>query len=312
MKDPKKPQKPKSTSLNEGFFSSPKKEERSDFKRKDQDVKKRKFDRNKEGDFKKKEFYKKRDFDEYEKPSKPWEKGLGEDKIRLNKYISNSGICNRREADELIKKGLVKVNGKVITEMGFKVNRRDKIEYEGKVLKGELPVYFLLNKPVGYGSGKKDFSEGKSVMNIMRDACEERIFPVGKMDKYASGLLLLTNDQALNQKLLSNESNHRVIYQVDTLKPVSEEQLNELKKGLKMKDYEVNVTEVSFINEHPLHIGIEIAGELDGAIRKLFQMNDIKIKKQERVCIAHLTKKDLPKGKYRILSDKEIALLKML
>lgn len=276
----------------------------------------KKYEREDKRSFDKSKFdkprYKKPNFEEENRSLKPWEKGYEDEKVRLNKFIANSGVCNRREADELIKRGEIKVNGKVVTEMGFKVSRKDKIEYDGRVLKGETPIYFLLNKPSGYGSGKKDFAEGKSVMTIMRDACEERIFPVGKMDKYATGLLLLTNDQELNKKLQSGETQHRVIYQVDVLKPLNEEDLNKLKEGVKTKDFEINVVDASLIDGRPLHVGIELAGEFDGAIRKLFQMNDIQIKTQERVCIAHLTKKDLPKGKYRMLSDKEVALLKMI
>jgi 23S rRNA pseudouridine2605 synthase len=276
----------------------------------------KKYDRDDKRSFDKSKFdkprYKKPNFEEENRSLKPWEKGYEDEKVRLNKFIANSGVCNRREADELIKRGEIKVNGKVVTEMGFKVSRKDKIEYDGRLLKGETPIYFLLNKPSGYGSGKKDFAEGKSVMTIMRDACEERIFPVGKMDKYATGLLLLTNDQHLNEKLLSGETKHRVIYQVDVLQPVTEEDLNKLKEGVKTKDFEINVVDASLIDGRPLHVGIELAGEFDGAIRKLFEMNDIKIKSQERVCIAHLTKKDLAKGKYRMLSDKEVALLKMI
>ena len=276
----------------------------------------KKYDREEKPKFDKPKFdkprYKKSKFEEESSALKPWEKGYEDEKVRLNKFIANSGVCNRREADELIKRGEIKVNGTVVTEMGFKVSRKDKIEYDGRLLKGETPIYFLLNKPSGYGSGKKDFAEGKSVMTIMRDACEERIFPVGKMDKYATGLLLLTNDQSLNEKLLSGETQHRVIYQVDVLQPLTEEDLNKLKEGVKTKDFEINVVDASLIDGRPLHVGIELAGEFDGAIRKLFQMNDIKIKSQERVCIAHLTKKDLAKGKYRMLSDKEVALLKMI
>ncbi len=276
----------------------------------------KKYDRDDKRSFDKSKFdkprFKKPNFEEENRSLKPWEKGYEDEKVRLNKFIANSGVCNRREADELIKRGEIKVNGKVVTEMGFKVSRKDKIEYDGRVLKGETPIYFLLNKPSGYGSGKKDFAEGKSVMTIMRDACEERIFPVGKMDKYATGLLLLTNDQELNKKLQSGETQHRVIYQVDVLKPLNEDDLNKLKEGVKTKDFEINVVDASLIDGRPLHVGIELAGEFDGAIRKLFQMNDIQIKTQERVCIAHLTKKDLPKGKYRMLTDKEVALLKMI
>jgi 23S rRNA pseudouridine2605 synthase len=230
--------------------------------------------------------------------------------IRLNKYLSNAGVCSRREADELIASGQVKVNGKVVTELGSKVHPKDRVEYKGKALTPEKHVYILLNKPKNVVTSMDDPEGRKTVFDITKNATPERIYPVGRLDRNTTGLLLMTNDGELTQKILHPKFNKKKIYHVGLDKPVSKQHLKDMVSGFELEDGFINADAAAWVDESKTEVGVEIHSGRNRIVRRIFQHLGYEVKKLDRVYYAGLTKKNLPRGKYRQLTQKEINILK--
>jgi 23S rRNA pseudouridine2605 synthase len=228
--------------------------------------------------------------------------------IRLNRFIANAGVCSRREADELIAQGFVKVNGQVITEMGYQVKPSDKVTYKGKLLKREKLVYILLNKPKNCITTTDDPEERHTVMEIVKDACDERVYPVGRLDRNTTGLLLLTNDGDLAKKLSHPSSNIKKIYQVSLDKPITESDFYKIQEGFELEDGFIKPDALALLT--PNTLGIELHSGRNRIVRRIFEHLGYSVEKLDRTMYAGLTKKDLPRGKWRFLSQKEVALLK--
>jgi 23S rRNA pseudouridine2605 synthase len=230
--------------------------------------------------------------------------------VRLNKFISNSGICSRREADNLISMGLVTVNGQTITEMGHKVKRTDDVRYEGKKLTAERPVYILLNKPKGFITTTEDPQERNTVMNLIAGACKERVYPVGRLDRNTTGLLLFTNDGELADKLTHPSYNVRKIYKVDLDRPLTKADFEKIREGVRLEEGRAMVDDLAIVDETGKSIGIELHIGWNRIVRRIFESLDYQILKLDRVVYAGLDKKDLQRGKWRFLKDTEIIKLK--
>ena len=248
-------------------------------------------------------------------PSKPRViKDPNDDSIRLNKFISNAGICSRREADELIKAGAVTVNGKVITEMGYKIKRTDLVNYGGQGLKPERQVYILLNKPKDYITTSEDPQERRTVLELIKGACKERVYPVGRLDRNTTGLLLLTNDGELTDKITHPSFKQKKIYHVELDSPVKKEHLKAIEDGLELEDGLIKVDEIKYVegSDSKKEIGITLHSGRNRIVRRIFEHFDYKVKKLDRVYFAGLTKKDLARGRWRFLTPMEINMLKMV
>ncbi|SKB46219.1 23S rRNA pseudouridine2605 synthase [Salegentibacter holothuriorum] len=235
------------------------------------------------------------------------------DGIRLNKYIANAGICSRRDADIFISAGNVTVNGNIVTEMGFKVAPTDEVKFDGRSVNPEKPEYFVLNKPKGiYVTGSIE-KGGKTVMDIMAKATKAKLDPVGKLDTQAMGLLLFTNDGTLAKRLGKPKNGIRQIYQVNLTKPLSVEYLEKIRNGIFLEDGKVNIQDVSFIADRPKNeVGIETKSTKNHVIQRMFKSMGFEVEKLDRVVFGGLTKKDLPRGRFRRLTDQEVINLGML
>jgi 23S rRNA pseudouridine2605 synthase len=234
--------------------------------------------------------------------------------LRLNQYIAKAGVCSRREADELIASGQIQVNGKVVREMGWRVHHNDKVTYNGENLRGEKPVYLLLNKPKGFLSTLKDDRGRKTVISLIQHACDERIYPVGRLDRDTTGLLLFTNDGDLAKNLTHPSSNVKKIYHVYLDKPMTEADVEKMNEGLELEDGFMKPDVVNYVQEQPdgTELGIQIHSGKNRIVRRLFEHLGYKVVKLDRVLFANLTKKDIPRGKWRMLRDKEVAMLTVL
>jgi 23S rRNA pseudouridine2605 synthase len=231
-------------------------------------------------------------------------------KIRLNRYIANSGVCSRREADELIKMGLVSVNGKIITEMGFQVNPGDEVRYEDKLLRAEKPVYLLLNKPKGFLTTTKDPQERNTVMHIVANAVKERIYPVGRLDRNTTGLLLLTNDGELADKLSHPSYNVKKIYKVELDRPLTKSDFQKILDGIRLEEGRATVDDLAIVSEDGKTVGIELHIGWNRIVRRIFESLEYQVVKLDRSVYAGLDKKDLPRGHYRFLTPEEVVRLK--
>ncbi len=233
------------------------------------------------------------------------------EKIRLNRFIANSGVCSRREADELISRGHISVNGKQVTDLGTKVSLSDDVRYKGKRLSAEKKVYILLNKPKGYVTTVEDPHAEHTVLELIGNACTERVYPVGRLDKDTTGVLLLTNDGDLTGKLTHPRFNRRKIYHVFLDRPVAKDDLFRLTEGIDLDGEKVAADAVSYADpDDRSQIGIEIHSGQNRVIRRLFESMNYKVKKLDRVYFAGLTKKNVQRGKWRFLNEKEINMLK--
>ncbi|MEQ9468800.1 MAG: pseudouridine synthase [Ekhidna sp.] len=226
--------------------------------------------------------------------------------IRLNRFVANAGVCSRREADNLIAAGKIKVNGKVVTEMGYKVKKTDLVEYKGQKLKSETHQYVLLNKPRGYVTTTKDPHAKKTVMELVGKACKERIYPVGRLDKDTTGLLLFTNDGETAKKLTHPSHKVKKIYQVELDKPITKDDFDAILKGVMLEDGPATVNELALLGDDNKVLGIEIHIGRNRIVRRIFEHLGYQVKKLDRVMFAQLTKKNLPRGKFRHLSPKEV------
>lgn len=241
------------------------------------------------------------------------EKDIHKDTIRLNRYIANSGICSRREADELIKQGLVEVNGKVITEMGYQVQKTDRVVFDGQSITPEKPVYILLNKPKGYISTTKDEKMRKTVLDLVANASPYRVFPVGRLDRSTTGVLLLTNDGHLTKKLTHPSFNVKKIYHVTLDRKISREDLQQIADGVRLEEGVAEVDAISYIEGKPKYeIGIELHIGWNRVVRRIFQKLGYEVEALDRVMFAGLTKKNVKRGYWRILNELEVQNLKKL
>jgi len=266
--------------------------------------------------FKSSRFFSKDKNQQVEKPEynfKKAEKRVSKPKteeIRLNKYIANSGICSRRDADKLIEKGEIKVNGEVITELGHRVKRYDKVYYKGKLINPEKPVYVLLNKPKDFITTTDDPMNRKTVMHLVEKACDERIFPVGRLDRNTTGLLLFTNDGELAAKLSHPSEKIKKIYQVTLDKPISKSEVEEILEGITLEDGPVHVDDLQVLSKDRTILGIEIHVGKNRIVRRIFAHFGYEVVALDRVTYAGLTKKDLSRGKWRFLTEKEVINIK--
>lgn len=233
-------------------------------------------------------------------------------KIRLNRYIANSGICSRREADERIKLGLVSVNGKVITEMGFLVSPGDDVRYESKKLQAEKPVYILMNKPKGYLTTTSDPQERNTVMHIIGNAVRERIYPVGRLDRNTTGLLLFTNDGDLADKLSHPSYNVKKIYKVELSRPLTKNDFQKILDGVQLEEGRAMVDDLAIVSDDGKTVGIELHIGWNRVVRRIFERLEYEVVKLDRSVYAGLDKKDLPRGHFRHLTKEEIIRLKHL
>jgi len=241
------------------------------------------------------------------------DKDIHKDTIRLNKYIANSGICSRREADDLITQGLVEVNGKVVNEMGYQVQKTDKVVFDGQNITPEKPVYVLLNKPKGYISTTKDDKARKTVMDLVANASPYRLFPVGRLDRSTTGVILLTNDGHMTKKLTHPSFDAKKIYHVTLDKKLTHEDMKLIAEGIRLDEGVAVVDQISFIEGKPKNeIGIEIHIGWNRVIRRIFQRLGYEVEALDRVMFAGLTKKNIKRGHWRILTELEVNNLKML
>lgn len=228
----------------------------------------------------------------------------------MNKFIANSGVCSRREADELIKMGLVTVNGKTITEMGHKVKAGDDVRYEGKKLSAEKPVYILLNKPKGFITTTDDPQERNTVMQLIAGACKERVYPVGRLDRNTTGLLLLTNDGDLADKLTHPSYNSKKIYKVELDRPITKADFEKIAEGVHLEEGRAMVDDLAIVSDDNKTIGIELHIGWNRIVRRIFEALNYEVVKLDRVVYAGLDKKDLKRGQWRFLRNDEIVRLK--
>jgi len=231
--------------------------------------------------------------------------------IRLNKYIANAGICSRRDADTLIETGAITVNGAIVTELGTKVMPTDEIRYGDKILQREKPVYLLLNKPKDYITTTDDERDRKHVIQLVKGACKERIYPVGRLDKNTTGVLLFTNDGEMTKKLTHPKHGIRKIYHVELDKNLIFEDFNKIVEGVELDDGIIIPDEMAYVGNSKREIGITIHSGRNRVVRRIFESLNYQVIKLDRVVFAGLTKKDLPRGKWRFLSREEINILKM-
>ncbi len=240
-------------------------------------------------------------------------KEVHKETIRLNKYIANAGICSRREADELILQGLVEVNGKAVTELGYQVQKTDKVVFDGQGITPEKPVYVLLNKPKGYISTTKDEKARKTVMDLVANASPYRVFPVGRLDRSTTGVILLTNDGHMTKKLTHPSFNMKKIYHVTLDRKLDRADLNAIVEGVRLEEGVALVDNISYIEGKPKNeIGIEIHIGWNRVIRRIFQRLGYEVEALDRVMFAGLTKKNIKRGHWRILTELEVNNLKML
>lgn len=251
------------------------------------------------------------DFKIKQKKGDPMPK-FNEDEIRLNKFLSNAGVASRREADVLIQTGVVSVNDEIITELGYKIKPGDVVKYDGETINAEKKQYVLLNKPKDFITTMDDPLGRKTVMSLVKKACKERIYPVGRLDRDTTGLLLFTNDGDLAKKLTHPRYKASKIYHVETNLPVTREDVEKLRKGILLEDGTIQCDKVEYnSNGNPREVGVEIHSGKNRIVRRMFEHLGYEVVKLDRVQFAGLTKKDLPRGFFRHLSEKEVAFLKM-
>jgi 23S rRNA pseudouridine2605 synthase len=240
-------------------------------------------------------------------------KGLPQENtiMRLNRYIANSGVCSRRDADEHIKNGLITVNGKTVTDLGTKVSYDDDVRYRNKRLSAEKKVYILMNKPKDYVTTVEDPHAEKTVLDLLGEDFTERVYPVGRLDKATTGVLLLTNDGDLTGKLTHPKYKRRKIYHVFLDREVSKNDLFRFTEGIELDGEKIVADAVSYADpEDRTQIGIELHSGQNRVIRRMFETLGYRVKKLDRVYFAGLTKKNVPRGKWRYLNEKEVNMLK--
>ena len=232
--------------------------------------------------------------------------------LRLNKFLANAGVCSRREADEFIQAGLVTVNGQVVTELGTKILRTDEVKFHDAVVSLEKKVYVLLNKPKDYVTTCDDPQQCKTVMDLVKDVCPERIYPVGRLDRNTTGVLLLTNDGDLASKLTHPKFLKKKVYHVHLDKNLTAHDMQQISEGITLEDGEIKADAVAYADDHDKsQVGIEIHSGKNRIVRRIFESLGYRVTKLDRVQFAGLTKKNLRRGDWRFLTEKEVDMLRM-
>lgn len=235
-------------------------------------------------------------------------KQMGE--MRLNRFLAQSGLCSRREADDFITAGLVTINGQVVTELGTKVRSTDEVKFNDSKVQGEKKVYLVLNKPKGYVTSLEDPHADKTVMELVKGACSERIYPVGRLDKNSLGLLLFTNDGDVTRQLTHPSLEKKKIYQVSLDKPLTRADMELITEGITLEDGEIYADEVAYVGESKKEVGIEIHSGRNRIVRRIFEHLGYTVQKLDRVYYAGITKKNLKRGQWRFLTREEVDRLK--
>jgi len=242
-------------------------------------------------------------------PQKPSDPNL----IRLNKYVANSGVCSRRDADIFIQAGSVTVNGKTITEMGYKVKLEDVVKFDGRTLNPEKKEYIVLNKPKDFSTTESNERGKRSVSSLISSASKVKLTAVGRLEKSATGLLLFTNDKEMMSKLLQPKNGVRKIYHVELNKVLKFEDLKKIQEGVIIDDVMVRVAEISYIDNSPKkEIGIEIRSNKNRIVERIFEGLEYEVVRLDRVVYAGITKKDLPRGHWRPLTEQEVINIGMI
>lgn len=247
-----------------------------------------------------------------ERPKRPAPKKVEDGSIRLNRFLANAGICSRREADSLIEAGVVRINGKVVTELGTKVMPDDTVYFHDQLIKSQKKIYLLLNKPKNCVTTVVDPHGRITVMDIISGACKERLYPVGRLDRNTTGVLLLTNDGELTTKLTHPKHNKKKIYEVTLDKPLAVEDFDKILEGLVLEDGPIKADALEFIEDTKrMSVGIEIHSGRNRIVRRIFEHLGYTVEKLDRVYFAGLTKYKLPRGRWRFLTEEEVGMLKM-
>lgn len=279
-------------------------ERRRRFDRDERPERRRSFSRG-DDDREKKSVYSKKKQLEYQQKNEE----LG-DELRLNRFIAKGGVCSRRDADALIQAGRVKVNGEVVDQLGVKVKRTDKVEVDGVEVSPERKVYIVLNKPKDYVTTMDDPFERKTVMSLIEGACKERVYPVGRLDRQTTGVLLFTNDGDLAKKLTHPSYNQKKIYHVFLDKAMKTGDLEAIMKGVELEDGFIQADDIRVAEDDNTQVGIEIHSGRNRIVRRIFEHFGYQILKLDRVFFAGITKKDLPRGRWRFLTQAEVNTLK--
>ncbi len=230
--------------------------------------------------------------------------------MRLNRFLAQAGIASRREADEYISAGVVTVNGVVVTELGTKIKPTDEVKFNDSRVQGEKKVYLVLNKPKGYVTSLDDPHADKTVMDLVKNACSERIYPVGRLDKNSVGVLLFTNDGDITKQLTHPSHRKKKIYQVSLDKPLTRADMDSIANGITLEDGEIYADEISYVSESKTDVGIEIHSGRNRIVRRIFEHLGYSVRKLDRVYFAGLTKKNLKRGQWRFLTNDEVERLK--
>ncbi|WP_044402562.1 pseudouridine synthase [Lacinutrix sp. Hel_I_90] len=238
-------------------------------------------------------------------------KASNSDAIRLNKYVANSGICSRRDADVHIATGLVTVNGKVVTEMGYKVKMEDEVRYDGARINPEKKEYVLLNKPKGFATTTSEY-KGRTVMDLVANATPSRIKPIGRLGRNSTGLLLFTNDEKIVERFTNSNKGVERLFHLELDKNLKLEDLKKIREGFKIEGKMVNVEEVDYVDNKKNEVGIKIKNTGNTILHTIFDYLKYELVRIDCVQIAHLTKKDIPRGNWKLLTEQEINTLKML
>jgi 23S rRNA pseudouridine2605 synthase len=242
----------------------------------------------------------------------PPRKGQDSELIRLNRYIASTGICSRREADEFIRAGLVTINGKLVSELGVKVSPGDIVKYNGETIKEERKVYILMNKPKDFVTTVEDPHAKRTVLDLLKGACRERIYPVGRLDRNTTGVLLLTNDGDMTKRLTHPKFEKLKIYHVHLNKGLKSVDFEKVASGINLDDGPIKADTISYVDpSDKSQVGIEIHSGRNHIVRRIFEHLGYEVVKLDRVYFAGLTKKNLHRGEWRFLSEKEITMLKM-
>lgn len=235
---------------------------------------------------------------------------MEETELRLNRYIAKGGLCSRRDADALILEGRVKVNGNLVQQVGVKVQRDDRVEVDGVIVIPEKKVYIILNKPKDYVTTVDDPMERKTVMSLIEGACKERVYPIGRLDRQTTGVLIFTNDGDLAKKLTHPKYNQKKIYHVFLDKVVRPGDIEAIRKGIELEDGFIQADDVQVASDDHTQVGIEIHSGKNRIVRRIFEHLGYTIHRLDRVYFAGITKKNLPRGKWRFLTSEEINMLK--
>lgn len=233
------------------------------------------------------------------------------DLIRLNKYVANSGMCSRREADQHIAMGLVTVNGKVVVEMGYKVKLDDEVRYDGARINPEKKAYVLLNKPKGFATTTSE-QKGRTVMDLVANATSSRIKPIGRLGRNSTGLLLFTNDEKIVARFTNSNKGVERLFHLELDKNLKMEDLKKIREGFKVEGKQVSVEEIDYVNNTKNEVGVKIKNTGNTILHTIFEHLKYELVRIDCVQIAHLTKKDIPRGNWKILSEQEVNTLKMM